>query len=327
MNNVAYIISNSGTISLVMNGNTHTIGNDHVNYAKIVEALKTKNYDVLPKLVDIGQAIVQAANGAVDIRDGFVWYNGYIVDNSLTRRIINLVSGNFPFEPMVKFLENILENPSARAMQELYTFLEQNNLPITEDGCFLAYKRVSGAYKDLYTHMVDNNVGQNPKMPREMVVEDKEQTCAYGYHFCSLGYLSEFHAGEGHIMILKINPKDVVSIPVDYHNSKGRCCEYQVIGEHVIDEAKGIPEKFDQPLYNSDGSDFDLSDVCDADSEPNSNCDGCSDYDICWGGNDDEVLPPTMLAKELARKPDGTPYWNKRDKFGHFVKGSKKAKK
>ncbi len=32
-------------------------------------------------------------------------------------------------------------------------------------------------------------------------------------------------------MILKVNPKDVVSIPSDYDNAKGRTCRYEVIGE------------------------------------------------------------------------------------------------
>ena len=32
-------------------------------------------------------------------------------------------------------------------------------------------------------------------------------------------------------MVIKINPRDVVSIPYDYNNEKMRCCRYEVIGE------------------------------------------------------------------------------------------------
>jgi hypothetical protein len=32
-------------------------------------------------------------------------------------------------------------------------------------------------------------------------------------------------------MVVKIHPKDVVSIPSDYNNSKGRACKYTVISE------------------------------------------------------------------------------------------------
>ena len=34
-------------------------------------------------------------------------------------------------------------------------------------------------------------------------------------------------------MILKINPADVVAIPKDYNNTKGRTCRYEVIGELI----------------------------------------------------------------------------------------------
>ena len=37
-------------------------------------------------------------------------------------------------------------------------------------------------------------------------------------------------------MIVKINPRDVVSIPTDYNNSKGRACRYEVIGELGVKE-------------------------------------------------------------------------------------------
>jgi hypothetical protein len=32
-------------------------------------------------------------------------------------------------------------------------------------------------------------------------------------------------------MIVKVNPRDVVSIPSDYNDSKGRTCRYEVVGE------------------------------------------------------------------------------------------------
>ena len=36
-------------------------------------------------------------------------------------------------------------------------------------------------------------------------------------------------------MIVKINPKHVVSIPVDYNNQKGRCEQYEVVAKHGKD--------------------------------------------------------------------------------------------
>jgi hypothetical protein len=39
------------------------------------------------------------------------------------------------------------------------------------------------------------------------------------------------HFGGERTVIVKINPRDVVSIPTDYNEAKGRACRYEVIGE------------------------------------------------------------------------------------------------
>ena len=45
MDNAAYIISDSGNISVIVNGQSHTIATDHVNYDQIVECLKVQDTD------------------------------------------------------------------------------------------------------------------------------------------------------------------------------------------------------------------------------------------------------------------------------------------
>jgi hypothetical protein len=71
-------------------------------------------------------------------------------------------------------------------------------------------------------------------MERNQVNDNKDVTCSAGLHFCSQGYLGHF-SGE-RVMILKINPRDVVSIPTDYNNTKGRCARYEVVGEVGVRE-------------------------------------------------------------------------------------------
>jgi hypothetical protein len=75
-------------------------------------------------------------------------------------------------------------------------------------------------------------------MERNQVDDDKDHTCSTGLHFCSQDYLNHF-SGE-QVMILKINPRDVVSIPADYSDTKGRCCRYEVIGELGVDPAEAF---------------------------------------------------------------------------------------
>ena len=143
--------------------------------------------------------------------------------------MIQMLQEGFSIEPMVLFMENLMSNPSKRSVLELYGFLEKSNLPITPDGHFLAYKKVRDNYLDCHSGTMDNSVGKVLEMERNEVDDDKDRTCSSGLHFCSISYLNCF--GGERTMILKINPRDVVSIPSDYNDAKGRTCRYEVIGE------------------------------------------------------------------------------------------------
>jgi hypothetical protein len=254
MNNVAYIISNSGNINMVLDGTAYAIGSDHVNYKAIANALKEGKHEDVLDLIDIPAAISVASAGVVEVVDGEVLYHGEALHNCMTDRILNLMREELPFQFMVTFLDNLMQNPSHRAVQELYGFLEAGNLPITEDGHFLAYKRVRDNFTDLHSGKFDNSIGSKPSMPRNEVDEDKDRTCSSGLHFCSLDYLPHFGSyGGNKIVIVKINPKDVVAIPSDYNNAKGRCSGYEVIGEHKGDDRT---EAFKKSVYTSDGQPY-----------------------------------------------------------------------
>ena len=260
MKNVGYIISGKGVVTLILNGKSFTVETDHKNYDKIIKALKSKAFGSLERLIDIGGSIAKFTKGVAKVVDGEITFNGVVVDNSLTKRIITLMNGGLPFEPMIKFFENLMLNPSQRSINELYNFLDCNNLPITEDGHFLAYKRVNDNFTDMHSGTIDNSVGQKPRMERTKVDDDKDALCSTGLHFCSFEYLAHFNAGRGKIMVLKINPKDVVSIPADYDNSKGRCAGYEVIAVSDREESDNFLK---DGLYNSKGevvtiSPFDL---------------------------------------------------------------------
>jgi len=244
MNSLASIIG-SNFIVVMLSGVTHTINADHAHYSKIREALKLKNYDEVERLINIKQSVINFSQGSVTVRDGEVFYGDMPLRGSVVNRILDMIRENFDAQPMLRFLNNLMQNPSKRAVDELYGFLEETALPITEDGCFLAYKKVRDDYRDFYTGKMDNSVGTILEMPRNQVDEDKDTTCSYGLHFCSLSYLPHYHGGHGRVMIVKINPADVVAIPSDYNNAKGRAARYEIIGEHTSEHN----EAFTSPVY------------------------------------------------------------------------------
>jgi hypothetical protein len=94
---------------------------------------------------------------------------------------------------------------------------------------------------------MDNSPGRVVEMERNKVDDNKDQTCSTGLHFCGLSYLGHFGGSDSRIVIVKINPRDVVSIPSDYNGAKGRACRYEVIGEMGV----SAEEAFDKPVQSN----------------------------------------------------------------------------
>ena len=221
-----------GNLTVILKNKAHQVIPDHTNYKLILEALPTATEDELLELVDIEKAITTFSDGQVSIVNGKVMFEGEEVHGSISKRIIEFMSKGLPFEPLVKFLENLMENPSMQSQQELYDFLEHENLPITEDGCFLAYKAVNSDFKDKWKGTFDNNIGQVCEMRRAKVDDNRGRGCSAGLHAGALNYVANYgsvDAGDN-IVIVKINPEDVVSVPSDCNCEKLRTCKYEVVG-------------------------------------------------------------------------------------------------
>lgn len=237
-------------VTVMMNGETHTINGDHANYSAIREALKAKDHVLVEQLINVKKTLINFVQGTVRIVGDQVFYGDMEVKGSVVNRILQMVREGFDAQPMLKFLGNLMQNPSKRAVDELYGFLEATSLPITEDGHFLAYKKVRDDYRDFYTGTMDNSIGKVLEMPRNQVDDNKDQTCSYGLHFCSLSYLPHYHGGSGRVVIVKINPADVVSIPSDYNNAKGRAARYEIVGEYE-GEDRERRDYFTAPVYSA----------------------------------------------------------------------------
>jgi hypothetical protein len=221
----------------VVDNKSHTISRDtHVAYDKIVDALKAQDWDALRDLVEPKKAIVNFAGGHVSIKDNKIMWKGQPFHNSLATRMIEMFQEGFPIDPMVRFMENLMQNPSKRSVDQVYGFLEKNKLPITEDGHFLAFKRVRNDFKDIHSGTIDNSVGQVVEMDRNLVDDNPDSHCSTGLHFCSESYLGHFGSSSQPVMILKINPADVVSIPTDYNGAKGRCMRYEVVAQVGVND-------------------------------------------------------------------------------------------
>ena len=258
-----YIVQGSN-ITVVIGTTPHTISKSHVAYSKLLNAIKANDWDTVQDIIEPKKAVINFGQGNIEIEGDKIFWKGREMHNALTKRMVAMIQEDFPIEPLAAFMENLMQNPSKRAVNELYGFLEKNTLPITPDGCFLAYKKVRGDYLDCHSgtvlnkpavYMADEDVamltaasGKNNEvsveivdgvtvvsMERNLVDDDQNRTCSTGLHFCSKDYLDHF--GGERIVVLKINPRDVVSIPTDYNDSKGRACRYEIVDEIDKDKA------------------------------------------------------------------------------------------
>ena len=253
-----------GNLTLVLNNKSYQVLPDHINYKMILEILPTATPDELLSVVDIEKAVATFSDGLVEIKNGQVTYEGEVVHGSISKRILEFMSKGLPFQPLVNFLNNLMENPSMQSQKELYDFLEHEHLPITEDGHFLAYKAVRGDYMDKYRGTFNNSVGNIVKMQRAKVDDDRSRGCSDGLHAGALNYVAGYGSVESgdRIVIVKINPRDVVSVPSDCNCEKLRTCQYEVVGEYQGELIK--------PLYSSnftydehedyDDEDYDVDD-------------------------------------------------------------------
>ena len=251
-----------GNLTLVINNKSYQVLPDHINYKMILEALPTATADELLDIVDVEKAVATFSDGLVEIKNGKVTYEGEVVHGSISKRILEFMSKGLPFQPLVNFLNNLMENPSMQSQKELYDFLEHEHLPITEDGHFLAYKAVTNDFKDKYRGVFDNRVGQICEMTRSKVDDDRARGCSNGLHAGALNYVAGYGSLENgdKIVIVKINPADVVSVPSDCNCEKLRTCRYEVVGEYQGELLKPLySANFTEDEY-ADDEDYDIRD-------------------------------------------------------------------
>jgi hypothetical protein len=256
-----------GNLTLILNNKSYQVLPDHINYRMILEQLPTATEEELLEIVDIQKAVASFSDGLVEIKEGKVMYDGEEVHGSISKGL--------PFQPLVNFLNNLMENPSMQSQQELYDFLEHEYLPITEDGYFLAYKAVRNDFKDKYRGTFDNSVGKVVEMRRAKVDDNRSRGCSDGLHAGALNYVASYgsvDAGD-RIVIVKINPRDVVSVPTDCNCEKLRTCRYEVVGEYQGELLKPL---YDASLENGVVDHYDDEDDYD------------NDYDWGWNDEDDE---------------------------------------
>jgi hypothetical protein len=227
------------SIAVFFDGKFYSIDDSHANHPLLLEQLRLppaeRDLDAVRDFLTIKTMIARLTVGRVSITDTEVLFEGTAIGNYMAERMLELMNDGIDIEPYAAFMNNVMDNPADYIHDELYQWMEKAKMPITPDGCFIAFKKVRADYTDCYTGMFDNSPGSIVEMDRALCNTNRNETCSSGLHFCSADYLGSF--GGQRVVILKIDPKHITSIPVDYKYTKGRTCRYEVVAELTKESA------------------------------------------------------------------------------------------
>jgi hypothetical protein len=281
---VNYIVTDNN-VTVNFDGQTHIVDRGTALADRLIKALREQKLDEIPGLVSAAKRIESFSKGNFVVKDGQIMINGVAAPKVLGDKIVKFANEGLPYQPLVQFAANLQANPSYRAVNELFTFLEKNDHPITETGNFIAYKRVRKDFKDIHSGTFDNSPGAEPTMPRNQVNEDSAQTCSHGLHVANWTYAhTQFASSDPATDIMlevEVNPSDVVSIPVDYNNAKMRVCKYKVLGvvdkEHSSDVSLRVVQPVSNISHEPDGTE---PDVEEEEEEEDEECETCIDCGV-----------------------------------------------
>ena len=273
-------IRTPNTITVLVKGKTHSVSQNSPLFEAVCIAVKNEDLDSVSRLFKVKQHLADYSAGSIELVNDELLYRDQPVHSALSARIVQSFNDGFDVGPMCKFMENLYRNPDPDAIDGLWGFLESCNLPITAEGKFVAYKMVGSDFLDLYTHKIDNSPGATVKVDRSEVEKNPEKVCSRGLHFASRHYVENGNYGSrtrgDRLIVVEIDPADVVSIPVDYKFAKGRCCGYHVLGE--IDWETELPTGVVDTDYDDSETEEDYDDF--NESEDTDDADDCEPEDF-----------------------------------------------
>lgn len=267
----AFIPAANGNYTILIDGITKTIRPSHKFYNEIVSAIYANDEESLKGLLeDVNKTISVEVNNALEEAEignlklsynnrtgqSTVIYNDNVelpvgISNMLVRLWRH---GCKNLEHYSKFIENIMANPVAGSRESLFDFLSVQELPITENGTFIAYKALEGnmysitgnkdtrvllGKTDAGGHIL-NSVGSTIRIVFDDVDADRNEACSTGLHVGSYKYACDFVHKGGVIVAVEVNPAHVISVPYDCGCTKCRVSEYKVL--EIVENEFSAPE-------------------------------------------------------------------------------------
>lgn len=243
------------------------------------------------ELFNVRNAVNSAFGDVTDrvtvTKDG-VELDGEPVHGAISKVLVGLVEQGERdgFIGLARFLERLSDNPSHRSREQLYNFVEANDISIDKDGHLVLYKSVAGDSEGGFrshaigtawvngvkyaNQQIPTNLGDVVTMPRREISDDPTVACHKGLHAGAHAYAKWFHSGSTILRVL-VGPEHVVSVPSDSAHQKIRTEQYTIGGVVTRDMptywAGGDDEYFDDDEDYYDDLD-DEDEYYDVEDEP-----------------------------------------------------------
>jgi translation elongation factor P/translation initiation factor 5A len=265
---MTYIINSEGII-FFFNGKNLKVSKGSPQYPQIIKAFdlpENQRDNLISEILEKKEGYYSSNEFVITPES--VTYKGEEIPEPLAGKVRSIAAEGLPIELFAKFWENLQQNPSASSVRQLYEFLSYKELPITEDGCFLAYKgltsdmwSISGNTKTKVikgevdqSGRIKNNIGSYIEVRRWDVDDNREHHCSFGLHVGSLDYATDF--SQGQVVVVKVNPKDVVSVPSDVSCQKCRVSAYSVISGFEVEIKAPVTDESGEPIVSESREEY-----------------------------------------------------------------------
>ena len=287
MANVKYnLVSFNGdeTLTVFADGRAFVANNTHPKWDEIK---RMAVIDDDPSVVDVIDGAVKAVKefkrlGAqVTVSDGRLFFDGDEVNNAVAKKVVEFINeGVEDWKPLVAFMEKVFTNPETHSREQLFEWMERHAFSINEEGDILGYKSVrrvregSGQFDGfefqsissgsedvmvdgkVFIGYIPQNVGSVVEMPRSVVQHDPSNGCGVGLHVANYRYATTWSSSDA-VLLVAVNPRDVVSVPTESNFEKVRVCRYRVVkvvdgettGAVVREKPEPVVEEVPTPVF------------------------------------------------------------------------------
>lgn len=233
------------------------------------------DFQTVRDLVDTFRAgVKRAATEAVAVVDGhtedaeeepYRISHGDPVEEVVLTAAIRLTNSAADLAPLGAFLRRLERNPSQASRSQLFGWLKAGGFTLTTEGLIVGYKSVradgrsahagrepvtvqaqDGSVETVTGH-VPYPVGATVWMARDLVNDDRNAACSVGLHVGTYSYAEHFSE---QMLVVLVDPADVVSVPAHSSAEKMRVCRLYVAAHHdgdqiaetVIDHIRTVPD-------------------------------------------------------------------------------------